>query len=225
LTPGNIGKYLTYAIGEILLVVIGILIALQINNWNEGRKQKLFARKILEDINTSIKDNISYLSFSINYNQTGINSGELILNHFNENLPYNDSLDIHFSQAVGYSTPIIRNAGYESLKSYGLNIIENDSIVNGLIVFHNGFIETLVLRQEEYYSNTASPILTKLFETVSMRSEMKPFNYDALRDSNEYRSVLNTSIAYKKDTNTWYKIWLQSIKELSNMIDNELKKP
>ena len=39
------GKYLKYAIGEILLVVIGILIALSINNWNEGRKknQKYFS--------------------------------------------------------------------------------------------------------------------------------------------------------------------------------------
>ena len=35
---GNLKKYLIYAIGEILLVVIGILIALQINNWNEGQK-------------------------------------------------------------------------------------------------------------------------------------------------------------------------------------------
>ncbi|MFD1314654.1 DUF6090 family protein [Namhaeicola litoreus] len=35
------GRYLTYALGEILLVVIGILIALQVNNWNEGRKQRL----------------------------------------------------------------------------------------------------------------------------------------------------------------------------------------
>ena len=35
------GKYLKYAIGEIILVVIGILIALSINNWNEGRKKKL----------------------------------------------------------------------------------------------------------------------------------------------------------------------------------------
>ena len=34
-------KYARYAIGEILLVVVGILIALQINNWNEGRKQKI----------------------------------------------------------------------------------------------------------------------------------------------------------------------------------------
>ncbi len=35
---GKTGKYFKYAIGEIILVVIGILIALQINNWNENRK-------------------------------------------------------------------------------------------------------------------------------------------------------------------------------------------
>lgn len=39
LSEGKTGKYLKYAIGEIILVVIGILIALQINNWNEERKQ------------------------------------------------------------------------------------------------------------------------------------------------------------------------------------------
>ncbi len=38
---GKTSKYFKYAIGEIILVVIGILIALQINNWNEGRKQKM----------------------------------------------------------------------------------------------------------------------------------------------------------------------------------------
>ena len=38
INQNNMGKYFKYAIGEILLVVIGILIALQINNWNEGRK-------------------------------------------------------------------------------------------------------------------------------------------------------------------------------------------
>ena len=40
LTENRLGKYLLYAIGEILLVVIGILIALSINNWNEERKNE-----------------------------------------------------------------------------------------------------------------------------------------------------------------------------------------
>ena len=46
------GKYLKYAIGEIVLVVIGILIALQINNWNENRKEKQQEKAILYQLIT-----------------------------------------------------------------------------------------------------------------------------------------------------------------------------
>lgn len=46
----NIPKYLRYAIGEILLVVIGILIALQVNNWNENRKNKVEEKVILKNL-------------------------------------------------------------------------------------------------------------------------------------------------------------------------------
>lgn len=48
LSEGKTGKYLKYAIGEIILVVIGILIALQINNWNENRNNISQAEKHLE---------------------------------------------------------------------------------------------------------------------------------------------------------------------------------
>ena len=54
------GKYFKYAIGEILLVVIGILIALQINNWNESQKsakqEKTYYCKIAEDLQVDIKN-------------------------------------------------------------------------------------------------------------------------------------------------------------------------
>ena len=54
LSEGNTGKYFKYAIGEIILVVIGILIALSINNWNQNRLNKdlesLYYNRLLEDI-------------------------------------------------------------------------------------------------------------------------------------------------------------------------------
>ncbi len=54
LTENKFSKYLIYAIGEIVLVVIGILIALSINNWNEGRKndlkESLLIKNIIEDL-------------------------------------------------------------------------------------------------------------------------------------------------------------------------------
>ena len=51
LLPDNkFSKYLLYAIGEIVLVVIGILLALQVNNWNETRKDRLTEREILQNL-------------------------------------------------------------------------------------------------------------------------------------------------------------------------------
>ena len=47
---GKTGKYFKYAIGEIILVVIGILIALQINNWNESRKERIKEKAYLTRI-------------------------------------------------------------------------------------------------------------------------------------------------------------------------------
>jgi len=54
-------KYMRYAIGEILLVVIGILIAFQLNNWNENRKSERQFKAILEQIYTVIDQDIDQL--------------------------------------------------------------------------------------------------------------------------------------------------------------------
>lgn len=55
LSRGKTGRYLKYAIGEILLVVLGILIALQINNWNEKRQNKLKVENLLQKIQRDIE--------------------------------------------------------------------------------------------------------------------------------------------------------------------------
>tara|TARA_R110001583_G_scaffold10179_12_gene47384 strand:+ start:1974 stop:2687 length:714 start_codon:yes stop_codon:yes gene_type:complete len=59
LLEGKTGKYLKYAFGEIILVVIGILIALQINNWNEKRLQKQDLKNIYTIIVEDLKNDIA----------------------------------------------------------------------------------------------------------------------------------------------------------------------
>ena len=58
LTDNKFSKYLMYAVGEILLVVIGILIALQINTWNEERIERKNEVKLLKELKADLDDNL-----------------------------------------------------------------------------------------------------------------------------------------------------------------------
>jgi uncharacterized membrane-anchored protein YhcB (DUF1043 family) len=58
------GKYFKYAIGEIVLVVIGILIALSINNWNENQKNTKWEQRFLKDLRNELQSDLSQLNNS-----------------------------------------------------------------------------------------------------------------------------------------------------------------
>ena len=64
---GKTTKYFKYAIGEIVLVVIGILIALQINNWNEDQKKKKQLNSIYAIIEQNLKTDLINIKFPIEF--------------------------------------------------------------------------------------------------------------------------------------------------------------
>ena len=82
LSEGKTGKYFKYAIGEILLVVIGILIALQINNWNEKRKIKIAEIEILQNLKTELKYNLEDLEKINRQHKSEFEDGIIILKLF-----------------------------------------------------------------------------------------------------------------------------------------------
>jgi len=74
------GKYLKYAIGEIVLVVIGILIALSINNWNENRKLRNSEQVLLHQLRQEFESNLKQLNQKIEMREIMINSAQKLLN-------------------------------------------------------------------------------------------------------------------------------------------------
>ena len=65
LSENKFSKYLLYAIGEILLVVIGILIALQVNNWNEERKERRVELKFFRNLKNDLHADLERLDYMI----------------------------------------------------------------------------------------------------------------------------------------------------------------
>ncbi|MEM5564996.1 DUF6090 family protein [Psychroserpens sp. AS72] len=88
----KIGKYFKYAIGEIVLVVIGILIALSINNWNNDLKNKQAEIKYLNQINNSLKNNKFILNSRIDWNEKTLKYGEVLFDHLKSKKVLNDTI-------------------------------------------------------------------------------------------------------------------------------------
>jgi len=88
LSEGKTGKYLKYAFGEIILVVIGILIALQLNNLNENKKNNVFEKEILSQIQENlISDKFVLKQIELNFIKAIVSSKKILNAEESENRP------------------------------------------------------------------------------------------------------------------------------------------
>ncbi|MDY2587569.1 DUF6090 family protein [Winogradskyella aquimaris] len=128
LSENKFSKYLIYAIGEIILVVIGILIAISINNWNQLKANQNLEIKILNELSQNLKVDLEEIKFDISlmdstrssYNQI---IKDLKLVTFPTEKFYNN---LSWLKVVPHFDP--NKSGYEFLKTKGVDVIKNDSL-------------------------------------------------------------------------------------------------
>jgi len=134
LTENKFSKYLLYALGEIVLVVIGILIALQINNWNEWRKDRIKEKIILNDLAKNIEINIQTFKNDKDSIQQWNRSSEIVIHALENKLAYSDTLKKHFHLArVTKQELFLSNIGYQAYKDQGLDIITNKALSTEIV--------------------------------------------------------------------------------------------
>lgn len=137
ISEGNVVKYLKYALGEIVLVVIGILIALSINNWNESRKNKLaeheYYCKLLADFDLDRK-NIAQLYEECNYR---INVSKKLLLELPKMDKDKSYLIDNYIQALRIDAFVPSKVTITDIISSGsLNLLTNDSLKNNIIRYY-----------------------------------------------------------------------------------------
>lgn len=126
LVENSFSKYLLYAIGEIVQVAIGILIALQINNSNEFKKNREVEIKPLNELKENLNTNLIRLEDEITKERKSLAEIDLIVDHPNNRMPYHNSLDTHFRQAILSHDIVLSSSAFEAIRSKGFEIIHID---------------------------------------------------------------------------------------------------
>ena len=178
LMENKTGKYFKYAIGEIVLVVIGILIALSINNWNDQRKERAKELHYLQNIKTDLQLNKAELNKFLATRKNLIGNAQKIIAHF-EGKPVTDLAAFNqlcipiFAWKRYYQN---NNTFQELLNSGNLALITNDSIKTTLL---NMEMEYKKLKSEEahYRFDMETTIYQPIYQFMDVQALTDNFAY------------------------------------------------
>ena len=132
----QMGKYFKYAIGEILLVVIGILIALQINTWNSSRIDSAKEKEYLHNLLDDIKIQKSIVDAQIQHENKMRFKCEKALVNLNSKSISVDSLNTYLTDITRKSF-VINNPTFQDLKSSGnILLIKDTKLRNKILSFY-----------------------------------------------------------------------------------------
>ena len=214
----KIRNYLAYSIGEIILVVIGILIAVYINNWDLNQLKQDNGVKALKIVKRDLQTEKYVLEdFKKRYSYTRKYLIDILYNNKTDNL---DSLKFHFGPYVHYKM----NSEYISLKSSGkLNLISNSKLRSKLVNFyevyysiykeledeHKFFIDK---RVNDYFFNQFPSDTSNFVDSEFVKSKLNDQNFKKILDQQI------TSLQYITEN-----FYIEKIDELIKIITEELK--
>ena len=193
LESGAARRYFIYAAGEIVLVVVGILIALQINNWNESRNEREQECNVLHELIENLEINVKRLDVNIERGNTDNSMADVLITSINKNNPYSDTLDRYFPLALNPvdEGSFISFVGYESLKNTGFDIIQNYELKKEIITLFEGTYKDLRARYDRIQlSNTALNgfIDQHFYMKASESREYAPIDYQTIVKNNRLMS-------------------------------------
>ena len=170
-------KYMRYAIGEIVLVVIGILIALQINNWNEGRKETVKETTILKQLEIEFQSNLQQLDEKIDVRKKMMHATMRLFHYIDHPEDRNiDSINAYLGRTTVYTTydPILNDLA----SSGSLRLIENDRLKQMLSFWSSEIVQ---VKEDEYnwlfYRNEIYvPFLSRYCQLRTIRHEANKQN-------------------------------------------------
>lgn len=221
-------KYVVYAIGEIILVVIGILIALQINTWNSAHIQRGDERKILIELKKGLALDQQSMALELAICEAAVEKMKRLQFLLEDkDYAYTIGLDSLFGQVYGIRKIFLNKAFYEDLKSSGLRIIDNDDIRLQIVqLFEDNYTELYDIFNfaEPSVNEVTRPYYLANFHDIDFKDLATPNNFDMVWNDSYYHNIVDYRIiGVTSNQVDSYKRTLPAIEKLINSINDYLK--
>lgn len=154
LAENHVSRYLLYAVGEIVLVVIGILMALEVNNWNETRKSRSTEYFLIWNLLQEMNSNYEQLDRVLEYNTRSFRAAKDLIGFYNESKPYSSirQIDSSLTQLQWAWTFNPQIGVLKSIQASGeLSTIQKDSLrffIASYVDMANDVLEEQMLLRE-----------------------------------------------------------------------------
>lgn len=210
---------------ETLVVVVGVLIAFTLSNWNENRKARKQEIKILKEIREDIIRDLEDHNQNLDFMNNTITASSAILHHLNNDLPYHDSLNVHFSWLLIIPDFDPVNSGYDLLVSAGVSSITNDSLRKDISYLYNNTYDWI----EKFYrflKNNTHLFLTERMvpqlKNIELFNSAEPHDYDSLKSNEELKSYIKYNSEFFQTMKTGYEQRLLLAEDLIDRINEEI---
>ena len=214
-----------YAVGEVLLIVVGVSIALAATSWYEGQLDRKFETEALIEIRKTLQADHQSLAESQKLVQRRADVLLSLLAYLESDAPYSDELPAYFSEMNGWRAVRIRTAPFEALKEGGLNLISNDALRFKLISLYEDDYASLLSASENQRQFVASQSLSYFLDNFR-RTESRdwvPHDYQSIKSMGRVANMARWR-AYTIDAYLLprYASTLESIEEVISLIDSQV---
>ena len=208
------GKYFKYAIGEIILVVIGIFIALQLNNWNENRKIKNIEQVLLSDLKIEIKTSISELQYVIDSHTENLAAASLLT-------------EFMYDREKGRKTD--RAIWSKAFKDMDYNVTYDPKLGILKSIITSGKIDYISNKELRYKLSSLNDLIIDTNESTNEITKNRPLLYwTTINKYIERQPDESVETNYGKLFNDsefiWWLGWLESVRKEGLEEENDLKK-
>jgi hypothetical protein len=230
-------QYARYAIGEIVLVVIGILIALQINNWNENRKNNALTKLYIEDFIKSVKSDTTLLSDRMQINEQQIQNIFSILNTLETKNELSETeLEAFFDENISLGFESYFVPEMSSFRQFEANnggsLIQNKELRDSLYKYYmlneknekNNEISTQLYQHHIVSPSIINSMISGDFLEWYMGASLnnKNFDLDVIRQNSNYISSIFIKQKVLESQNMRYQEIKEKAENLLELLESNL---